>query len=104
MAVTFVDWDDLARWSHINRELELGVPEPMETYSSSEHLFTDLGIPAGTKGRIKAARPEPKKASGNKSRGDGQKARGEGQKPAETQKKRNRNRRRVYNNGSKPSA
>ena len=104
VAVTFVDWDDLARWSHINRELELGVPEPMETYSSSEHLFTDLGIPAGTKGRIKAARPEPKKASGNKSRGDGQKARGEGQKPAETQKKRNRNRRRVYNNGSKPSA
>lgn len=49
-AVTFVDWDELTRWSHINQALELGFPEPQETYSSSDHLFTDLGIPKGTKG------------------------------------------------------
>jgi superfamily II DNA/RNA helicase len=48
-AVTFVDWDELTRWSHINQSLELGFPDPQETYSSSDHLYTDLGIPKGTK-------------------------------------------------------
>lgn len=58
IAVTFVDWEDLTRWKHINEALQFGQPEPTETYSSSAHLFTDLGIPAGTKGRIKAAAPK----------------------------------------------
>ena len=49
VAVTFVDWEDMARWVHINRELELNIPEPMETYSNSPHLFEDLGIAAGTR-------------------------------------------------------
>lgn len=51
-AITLVDWDDLPRWKAINDALELGVPEPVETYSSSEHLFYDLNIPLGTKGRL----------------------------------------------------
>ncbi|MEX3609511.1 DEAD/DEAH box helicase [Rothia sp. LK2588] len=51
-AVTLVDWEDVHRWSLINKALELGVPEPVETYSSSDHLFADLDIPAGTKGRL----------------------------------------------------
>jgi superfamily II DNA/RNA helicase len=56
-AVTFVDWDDLPRWGLINNALGLGIPEPVETYSSSPHLYTDLGIPAGTKGTLpKSAR------------------------------------------------
>lgn len=54
-AVTFVDWDDMPRWSLINKALELGIPEPIETYSSSPHLFTDLDIPAGTKGKLPKA-------------------------------------------------
>jgi superfamily II DNA/RNA helicase len=59
IAVTFVDWEDLVRWTHINTALEFGQPEPTETYSSSAHLFSDLGIAAGTKGRIaKTKRPE----------------------------------------------
>ncbi|MFM6939736.1 MAG: ATP-dependent helicase, partial [Rhodoluna sp.] len=42
-----------------NTALEFGQPDPTETYSSSAHLFTDLNIPAGTKGRIaKSKRPE----------------------------------------------
>src|SRR5699024_8317070 len=49
-AVTFVDWDDVPRWSVINRALDLGFPEPVETYSSSDHLYSDLEIPTGTKG------------------------------------------------------
>ena len=51
-AVTFVDWDDVPRWGLIDKALELGFPEPQETYSSSPHLYTDLGIPAGTTGRL----------------------------------------------------
>ncbi|MFV0433731.1 MAG: DEAD/DEAH box helicase [Leucobacter sp.] len=54
IAVTFVDWEDLHKWALINKALEFGVPEPVETYSSSPHLFTDLNIPEGTKGRLKA--------------------------------------------------
>ena len=67
IAVTFVDWEDLTRWSNINQALELGVPDPIETYSSSEHLFTDLDIPAGTKGRVAGAlavKPSAKKPQG----------------------------------------
>ncbi|MDQ4046625.1 MAG: DEAD/DEAH box helicase, partial [Actinomycetota bacterium] len=51
-AVTFVDWDDMPRWGLINKALGLSVPEPVETYSSSPHLFEDLDIPEGTKGRL----------------------------------------------------
>jgi len=51
-AVTFVDWDDIPRWGLIDRALDLGIPEPVETYSSSPHLYTDLNIPEGTKGRL----------------------------------------------------
>ncbi len=54
IAVTFVDWDDLHKWALINRALEFGQPEPTETYSSSPHLYTDLDIPAGSKGRLRA--------------------------------------------------
>ncbi len=52
IAVTFVDWDDLPRWGLINKALDLGIPDPQETYSSSPHFFSDLDIPAGTKGRL----------------------------------------------------
>lgn len=64
IAVTFVDWEDLTRWKHINEALEFGQPDPMETYSSSKHLFSDLGIAEGTKGRLKAARPVEKTDGG----------------------------------------
>ncbi len=73
-AVTFVDWEDLARWTHIDKELSFGQPDPMETYSSSEHLFSDLSIPAGTKGRIKAStRIEGAKPTGDRGGRPGQK-------------------------------
>jgi superfamily II DNA/RNA helicase len=55
IAVTFVDWDDMHKWSLINRALDMGIPEPTETYSSSPHLYTDLDIPEGTKGRLPGA-------------------------------------------------
>ena len=52
VAVTFVDWDDMPKWGLINKDLGLPFPEPVETYSSSKHLFADLGIPEGTKGHL----------------------------------------------------
>ncbi len=69
IAVTFVDWDDLHKWALINRGLDMGVPEPVETYSSSPHLYSDLNIPEGTKGRLKPAAPAaarpPREGSGS---------------------------------------
>ena len=52
ISVTFVDWDDLARWKMIDTALVLGLGEPEETYSSSEHLYEMLNIPAGSNGRV----------------------------------------------------
>jgi superfamily II DNA/RNA helicase len=57
IAVTFVDWDELARWKMIDQTLELGLAEPEETYSSSEHLYQTLNIPAGSTGRLVKAKP-----------------------------------------------
>ncbi len=51
-AVTFVDWEDTPRWSVINKVLNLGYPEPLETYHTSEHLYTDLNIPTGVTGKL----------------------------------------------------
>ncbi|MGW6240971.1 DEAD/DEAH box helicase [Streptomyces sp. NPDC055094] len=54
-AVTLVDWDDIPRWQLINKALDLGFPDPPETYSTSPHLFEELNIPAGTKGVLPRA-------------------------------------------------
>lgn len=56
ISVTFVDWDDLARWKMIDTALQLGLGEPEETYSSSEHLYQTLNIPTGSNGRITKAK------------------------------------------------
>ncbi|MGW1515593.1 DEAD/DEAH box helicase [Streptomyces sp. NPDC002287] len=54
-AVTLVDWDDIPRWQLINKALELDFHDPVETYSTSAHLYEELGIPAGTKGILPRA-------------------------------------------------
>ena len=51
-AVTFVDWDDMPRWGLIDKTLDLGYPEPQETYSNSPHLYSELDIPEGTTGTL----------------------------------------------------
>ena len=56
VAVTFVDWADLKRWKLINDALGLGQPEPAETYSTSEHLYSSLGIPRDATGTLPAAK------------------------------------------------
>jgi superfamily II DNA/RNA helicase len=46
VAVTFVDWNDLHRWKSINDALHLDFADPAETYSTSDHLYNALRIPA----------------------------------------------------------
>ena len=72
IAITFVDWADLTRWKLINNELDLPFDEPLETYSTSEHLFHDLGIPRDAKGRLRDPDPKPPRSD----RGEGGRPRG----------------------------
>lgn len=97
-AVTFVDWDDLSRWTHIDKELSFGQPDPMETYSSSEHLFADLNIPAGTKGRIRASTKVDKPKDSSNSRNQGSKPR-TSERPKHHKKESEPNRPRVAHEG-----
>ena len=55
IAVTLVDWEDMPRWKLIAQALEIEQVEPVETYSASPHLYEDLDIPEGTKGRLPKA-------------------------------------------------
>jgi superfamily II DNA/RNA helicase len=52
IAVTFVDWDDVPRWTLINTALALPFPDLVETYSSSPHLYESLDIPRSATGRL----------------------------------------------------
>ncbi len=52
VAITFVDWAEQARWRVINSTLGLPFETPEETYSTSPHLFHDLGIDPNAKGRL----------------------------------------------------
>ncbi|MET9022089.1 DEAD/DEAH box helicase [Actinopolymorpha sp. NPDC004070] len=95
IAVTFVDWADLTRWKMINNALGLPFEEPVETYSTSDHLFTDLGIPKEVTGRVGAPKGgtrsgdrEGSRESGGRTRerrrsggGDGGRAGGRGRTP-----------------------
>src|SRR5690606_39971699 len=57
IAITLVDWDDVPRWQLIDKALDLGIPDPIETYSSSPHLFEELNIPSDATGRVRKAAP-----------------------------------------------
>jgi superfamily II DNA/RNA helicase len=50
IAITFVDWDDMPRWSLIDKALDLGFGDPEETYSTSDHFYEELDIPRGVTG------------------------------------------------------
>ena len=52
IAVTLVDWDELHRWELINSALGIGVPEPVETYSTSENPSRRPEHPGIGDGRI----------------------------------------------------
>ncbi|MEO6794317.1 MAG: DEAD/DEAH box helicase [Mycobacterium sp.] len=80
VAVTLVDWDELARWSMIDKALDLGCPDPSETYSSSPHLYIELDIPTdassgiGKPRRSPAKRPEHEDRASRETSADRQRA------------------------------
>ncbi|WP_318656557.1 DEAD/DEAH box helicase [Scrofimicrobium canadense] len=51
-AITFVDWDDVPRWNLIAKTLGLDTVEPVETYHTSDHLYSDLDIPRDVTERL----------------------------------------------------
>src|SRR6202048_3272795 len=86
VAVTLVDWDELARWTMINKALGLGCPDPAETYSSSPHIYEELDIPTDARGSI----GEPRKTQAKRAPAD--KADKSAERPTRNQ---TRNRRRT---------
>jgi len=54
-SVTLVDWDDLPKWKLICDSLNLPLHEPVETYSTSDHLYLELDIPRTAKGVLPRA-------------------------------------------------
>jgi superfamily II DNA/RNA helicase len=93
IAITFVDWADIHRWKMINKALDLPFDEPQETYSTSEHLFHDQGIPPGTKGRIVDPAPVERKERPDRDRPS-----------RETERPRNRQRNRTRTRGGEKVA
>jgi superfamily II DNA/RNA helicase len=72
VAVTFVDWADVTRWKVINKALGLPFDDPAETYSTSDHFYSDLGIPRDVKGRLVDAPPAaPRPSTRRDERGNG---------------------------------
>ena len=45
IAVTLVDWDELPRWTMIDKALGLDIPDPAETYSNSPQHLRRAGHP-----------------------------------------------------------
>jgi superfamily II DNA/RNA helicase len=72
VAVTLVDWDELARWTMIDKALGLGCPDPAETYSSSPHLYTELDIPTEARGTVGSPRKSQAKRATSGERGSDQ--------------------------------
>ncbi|MED5812299.1 DEAD/DEAH box helicase [Mycolicibacterium sp. 050232] len=62
VAITLVDWDELGRWEMIDKALGLNCPDPAETYSSSPHIYEELGIPTDATGTIGERRQAKAKA------------------------------------------
>jgi superfamily II DNA/RNA helicase len=88
VAVTLVDWDELARWAMIDKALGLGCPDPAETYSSSPHLYTELDIPTEARGTVGA----PRKSQGNRAASAERNGDQSGSRPSKTSRSRRRTR------------
>lgn len=54
-AVTFVDWEEMSKWHLIRIGLKQTSVEPVETYHTSAHLYSDLDIPEDINGVLPKA-------------------------------------------------
>lgn len=82
VGISLVDWDDVPRWMLIDKELNLGIGEPVETYHTSDHLYKDLCIRRDVEGCVGPARDliggRRRRRGRGKGRGQGR-GRGRGQ-------------------------
>ncbi|MFV8053295.1 DEAD/DEAH box helicase [Mycobacterium sp. 48b] len=92
VAITLVDWDELGRWEMIDKALSLNCPDPAETYSSSPHIYEELGIPTDATGTIGEPRKAKAKAKSTRSPDEKRISSADEDRPAKT---RTRNRRRT---------
>ncbi len=99
VAITFVDWADVTRWKVINNTLDLPFAEPEETYSTSDHLYHDLGIDRTVTGRLVPlpARERPARDRDQDVEVDDAAADAEREKRRRERPKRQRTRRRLRN-------
>ncbi|KAA0024012.1 DEAD/DEAH box helicase [Antrihabitans cavernicola] len=92
IAVTLVDWDDIPRWQLIDKALGLDNADPVETYSSSPHLFDELDIPTDATGTVRKAKKDAPKRDQTSESGE-----------AATRAPRNRNRSRRRTRAGQPA-
>ena len=103
IAITLVDATDVHRWKMINKALDLPFDEPIETYSTSEHLFHDQGIAPGTKGRIvPPAPPAPRADRGERGGDRGGRGGRDGDRERRSGGERNRTRTRTRTRNGQP--
>lgn len=81
VAITLVDWQDINRWQMINRALGLPFHDPIETYSSSDHVYTGLNIPKNVSGKLPSAKQDRAGLSAEKIEDLGETGAQKGKKP-----------------------
>jgi superfamily II DNA/RNA helicase len=92
IAVTLVDWDEMPKWTSIDKALALDCPDPAETYSSSPHLYEELNIPTDVKGTVGGPKKQAPRRPARTEAGAGTET--------ETEKPRTRNRQRQRTRGA----
>jgi superfamily II DNA/RNA helicase len=92
IAVTLVDWDELPRWTMIDKALGLNIPDPAETYSNSPNIYAELDIPTDVTGVVGGA---VRSSNGNGSKDRPKREPRDGERPA-----RNRDRTRQRTRGA----
>ena len=101
VAVTFVDWDEMARWKMICDALSLPFHSPAETYSTSEHLYVDMEIAPEATGTLPRSRRTRAGLEAEEVEDLGETGQGRGARPVRT---RTRTRQRAGSDGEAPAA
>ncbi|HZE30492.1 MAG TPA: DEAD/DEAH box helicase [Actinoallomurus sp.] len=105
ISVTLVDWKDLQRWKLVNSALGMDFADPAETYSTSEHLYEALDIPAGITGTLPKAQRDRAGLEAEEVEDIGETGRNRSTQrtePPREQKPRKRNRTRQRTRGGQP--
>ncbi len=81
VAITLVDWQDINRWQMINRALGMAFHDPIETYSSSDHVYVGLGIDKSVTGQLPGSQRTREGLEGEKLEDLGETGANKGRRP-----------------------